>query len=262
MKTKIIDFLGYPLYTGKLGDIKLDNLKVINTINPHSYYCTRTDPEFSAALKDTDLLLPDGVGIIYGANMMGIKAVERISGSDIHLFLLNNLNEQNGKVFYMGSTENTLLRISDRLSLEYPNLTVGYYPPPFKNKFSIAENSKIISVINDFAPDVLFVGMTAPKQEKWVHDHFTDITAKHIVSVGAVFDFYAGTVVRPGRIWIILGLEWFRRFIGEPNRLWKRNFISSPVFLWDVAKSSVKYWLIKWWYRIITYCRIRKNLQF
>lgn len=244
MKTKIANFLGYPLYTGKLEEIQLEKMKVISTINPHSYYVSCIDPEFSNALKAVDLLLPDGVGIIVGANMMGIKDMMRISGSDIHLFLLKYLNNRQGKVFYLGASEITLKRITERLSLEFPDLTVASFNPPFSEKFSDAENRKIIDLINDFAPDVLFVGMTAPKQEKWVHEHCSRIKANHIVSVGAVFDFYGGTVSRPGKIWINLGLEWFRRLIGEPIRLWKRNFISSPVFLWHVAKSTVKQRLI------------------
>ncbi len=94
--------------------------------------------------------------------------------------------------------------------------------------------------INGFKPDILFVGMTAPKQEKWVYVNKEQIEAKVIVSIGAVFDFFAGTVKRSGPIWIKLGLEWLPRLVKEPRRLWKRNFVSTPLFLWDVLKAKIK----------------------
>ena len=240
MSTKVQDFLGYPLFTGKLEDIELENIKVINTINPHSYYCACFDEKFSKAQKSADLLLPDGAGIILGAKLNGISIGGRITGSDIHLLLLKRMNERYGKVFYMGASEDSLRKIKSRLSAEYPNLEMGYYSPSYSKEFDDAENRAIVDTINAFNPDVLFVGMTAPKQEKWVYDHSERLTAKHIASIGAVFDFYAGTVKRPGRIWLALHLEWFRRLIGQPKKLWRRNFISSPFFLWHVVRSGLR----------------------
>jgi N-acetylglucosaminyldiphosphoundecaprenol N-acetyl-beta-D-mannosaminyltransferase len=80
--------------------------------------------------------------------------------------------------------------------------------------------------------------MTAPKQEIWVHQHKASVNANIIASIGAAFDFYAGTVKRPGPFWIKLGLEWFIRLWVEPKRLWKRNFVSTPLFLWDLLKEK------------------------
>jgi N-acetylglucosaminyldiphosphoundecaprenol N-acetyl-beta-D-mannosaminyltransferase len=95
----------------------------------------------------------------------------------------------------------------------------------------------MIAAINAFKPDILFVGMTAPKQEKWVYAHKAQIDARIICSIGAVFDFYAGTVKRPSAFWINLGLEWLPRLLKEPRRLARRNFISTPAFLWDVVRA-------------------------
>jgi N-acetylglucosaminyldiphosphoundecaprenol N-acetyl-beta-D-mannosaminyltransferase len=126
------------------------------------------------------------------------------------------------------------------LSGEYPDLKVNTYSPPYKNEFSREETMAMIGAVNDFAPDVLFVGMTAPKQEKWVHENRHLIKAPIICSIGAVFDFYAGTVKRPGKFWISIGLEWFPRLLREPRRLWRRTFVSTPVFLWYVIKEKMK----------------------
>ena len=98
----------------------------------------------------------------------------------------------------------------------------------------------MINKVNNFNPDVLFVGMTAPKQEKWVYQNKERLNAKIICSIGAVSDFYAGTVQRVNKIWIDLHLEWFRRFLNEPVRLWQRNFISTPLFLLEILLYKLK----------------------
>lgn len=97
----------------------------------------------------------------------------------------------------------------------------------------------MIRVVNDFQPDFLFVGMTAPKQEKWIYEHFDQLNVKTTCAIGAVFDFYAGTVARPHQFWIKLGLEWFIRFLKEPKRLFKRNFVSTPCFLFHIVKTKI-----------------------
>jgi N-acetylglucosaminyldiphosphoundecaprenol N-acetyl-beta-D-mannosaminyltransferase len=90
-----------------------------------------------------------------------------------------------------------------------------------------------------FIPDVLFVGMTAPKQEKWVDANKHRLKVKNIASIGAVFDFYAGNVKRSSPFWISLGLEWLPRFLKEPRRLARRNLISTPTFIADVLKQKM-----------------------
>ena len=102
------------------------------------------------------------------------------------------------------------------------------------------EDSKyMINAVNAFKTDILFVGMTAPKQEKWVEVNKKELSVTVISSIGAVFDFYAGTVKRSGSFWINLGLEWFPRLIKEPKRLWRRNFISTPLFLLSLGKAKL-----------------------
>ena len=125
------------------------------------------------------------------------------------------------------------------MSLEFPEVKVGSFSPPYKAEFSPEESQDMLKKVQEFSPDVLFVGMTAPKQEKWVHNHKNEIQANVICSIGAVFDFYAGTVKRPSVFWINLGLEWLPRLLKEPKRLFKRNFISTPRFLFDLVKWKI-----------------------
>lgn len=107
----------------------------------------------------------------------------------------------------------------------------------------------MIASINAFVLEILFVGMTAPKQEKWVYAHKARIDARIICSIGAVFDFYAGTVKTPHPIWIKMGLEWLVRLMGEPICLYKRTFFSTPHFIFDVYKLKMIQFLDRWTFK-------------
>jgi len=240
MNSQSHHLLGYPIYTSGLGALSLDSVKMINTINPHSYCIAQKDKVFAEALSKGDLLLPDGQGIVLAARLLMKKKIKRITGSDIHDFLLKIAHENKWSVFYLGSSNETLALIKNRLIGEFPGIKFHGFSPPFKSEFTAAENSEILKVINEVKPEILFIGMTAPKQEKWAFACKDQIDARHILSIGAAFDFYAGTVKRPGKVWQKLGLEWLPRLIGEPSRLWKRNFVSTPLFLYYVMRELLK----------------------
>jgi len=92
--------------------------------------------------------------------------------------------------------------------------------------------------VNSVKPDILFVGMTAPKQEKWVYNNIEKLEVNTVCSIGAVFDFYAGNVKRSGQFWISIGLEWLPRFLKEPKRLARRNLVSTPLFILEVLNRK------------------------
>lgn len=207
---------------------------IINTINPHSYCVSKKDEAFREALKSSDVLLPDGVGIVWAARFLKKKKIAKIAGYDIFKYLMEETNKSGGTCFFLGASETTLNLIEKRAKNDYPNIKLYSYSPPFKKVFSENDNKKMTEKVNEYKPDVLFVGMTAPKQEKWVNENKNTLNAKITCSIGAVFDFYAGTVKRPGKFWIKLGLEWFPRFLKEPKRLAERNLISTPLFIIEV----------------------------
>ena len=226
---KTLEVMGYKVFAGPLTQITLsEERQVVNTINPHSYVVAKSDGLFREALHHSDVLLPDGSGIVLAAKVLKHENIRKIAGADLHAHLLQLLEERGGRCFYMGASGETLEKIKARLEREYPNITVGCYSPPYKSEFSTEENAMMLEA------DVLFVGMTAPKQEKWVYANKERINARLICSIGAVFDFYAGTVQRPGAFWIDWHLEWLPRLLQEPRRLWKRNLISTPLFLFDI----------------------------
>lgn len=232
--------LSYSIYTEPISHINFSKKKVVNTINQYSYCIAEEDDQFKIALEESDILLPDGVGITVFHFLLNGKKIKKIAGADIHRYLLEKLNEKKGSCFYLGSSNETLELIRKRLQKEYPDIRSGSFSPPYKASFSIEENSQMIKVVNDLQPDVLFVGMTAPKQEKWVQLHKERLNTTLICSIGAVFDFYAGTIKRPGKFWIYIGLEWFIRLLKEPKRMSKRYLYYGPVFILYMLKEKTK----------------------
>ncbi|UKT62405.1 WecB/TagA/CpsF family glycosyltransferase [Pedobacter mucosus] len=230
--------VGYDLYTKTLNEFVLGKKMVINTINQYSFCMAEQDEEFKKALMNSDVLLPDGDGIVLAERFLTGKKIKKISGADLHAYLLSYLNKTKGKCFYLGSSSSTLDKIKNRLKREYPDLQANFYSPPFTQEFSDTDNEEMINSINEFKPDVLFVGLTAPKQEKWSIDHKQEIDAKLVCGIGAVFDFYAGTVERPSQVWIDMHLEWLGRFIQEPRRLWRRYLYYGPVYLYMIFKKK------------------------
>jgi N-acetylglucosaminyldiphosphoundecaprenol N-acetyl-beta-D-mannosaminyltransferase len=231
--------MGYDNILDNLSLLKFDSKIIVNTINPHSYIVAKKDKKFRKALLSSDFLIPDGSGIMLAAKWIRGKSISKIAGNDLHKHLLEILNSTSGSVFYMGSSEVALQNIQKRLAREFPNIDVSTYSPPYKSELSNEDSKLIIEQINEFSPDVLFVGMTAPKQERWLYKNKDKLNFKVASSVGAVFDFYAGTIVRPSQFWLDLHLEWLLRLLKEPRRLWKRNFISAPLFLFDILLYKI-----------------------
>jgi len=133
-----------------------------------------------------------------------------------------------------------LREIVEKMSVDYPKIEVGVYSPPFKPEFGEEDNAKMVEAVNAFKPDVLWVGMTAPKQEKWIYQNREKLDVYFIGAIGAVFDFYIGRIKRSHPVFLKLGLEWLPRLLQEPGRLWGRNFVSNPMFLYRVIAQMIK----------------------
>lgn len=242
----MIDFLStvplkdYSIFSGTLNQIGFAQKILINTINQYSFCIAEQDAKFKNALQRSDVLLPDGEAIVAAVHRLTGQKIKKIAGADIHLHLLHQLEQKKGSCFYLGSTEDTLLKIRARMAIEFPNVKVGTFSPPYQTEFTHDHKSKKVEAVNAFRPDVLFVGMTAPKQEKWAYSHKDYLDTKIICSIGAVFDFYAGTVERPNPFWINLRLEWFIRLVKEPRRMWKRYLYYGPVFVGLILREKVR----------------------
>ena len=273
-RLKDLDILGSKAELASLPEGKL----LINTINAHSYNTARKDKLFAEALMNGDVLIPDGVSIVKACRGIKAKSQpkERIAGWDLFELEMNKLEQlgicneefgvdnsslnnsqsasadnsklktQNSKfrerpltVMFMGSSQRVLDLIVKRAAEVYPHLKVVTYSPPYKPEFSDEDNKAIIDAINAANPDLLWIGMTAPKQEKWTYSHWKELNIHcHVGTIGAVFDFFAGTVERAPMWWQRHGLEWLYRLLKEPKRMWRRYIIGNALFLWNMLKEK------------------------
>lgn len=216
---------------------------LINTLNAHSYNTARKDSLFSEALLNGDVLIPDGASIVKAVKWLRDETIERTAGWDLFIHEMNAA-ETHGraslpyKVFFLGSSESVLTKIKEKAEVEYPHLEIYTYSPPYKPEFSEEENREMIAAVNRAQPDLLWIGMTAPKQEKWAYTHLHELEVKgHIGTIGAVFDFYAGTKERAPLWWQEHSLEWLYRLIKEPRRMWKRYVIGNTKFIFYIFRE-------------------------
>lgn len=223
---------------------------LINTINAHSYNVAQKDDAFAEALQRGDYLIPDGASIVKAYKWLRANSQpkERVAGWDLFSFEMNALERESEKltdqsktlkVMFLGSSEKVLALIRERAAIDYPHLAVVTYSPPYKPEFSEGENRAMIQAINEANPDLLWIGMTAPKQEKWTYQHWKDLEIHcHVGTIGAVFDFYAGTMKRAPLWWQMHSLEWLYRLLSEPKRMWRRYVIGNPLFLWNILHEK------------------------
>ena len=215
---------------------------LIDTINAHSFVVAQKDDAFSEALLQADALLPDGISIVKACRWLRMQNApdEKIAGADLFAYEMGKLEETGGTCFFLGSSPETLALIEKKAAEVYPHIRVITYSPPYKPDFTSEDSRAMVNAVNAADPDLLWVGMTAPKQEKWLHDHWDELDIRcHAGAIGAVFDFFAGTVDRAPQKWIDLGLEWLYRLIKEPRRTWRRYLINNPVFLWLILKEKL-----------------------
>ena len=214
--------------------------KLINTINAFSYNNARKDKSFAEALTNGDYLVPDGESIVMACKWLNAKSKpsERIAGWDLFILEMDKLNQTLGKCMFMGSSEKVLALIKEQAAKQYPNIEIVTYSPPYKKEFSDEDNQAIIDAINGNKPDLLWIGMTAPKKEKWVYEHWDKLNIEcHVGTIGAVFDFFAGTAKRAPEWFQRHCLEWLYRLIIEPRRMWRRYLIGNTKFLWYMLQE-------------------------
>jgi len=227
-----IKCMQYHITAQELSEMTISDKQVIDTLNAYSFVVAESNPQFKHALQQSDILVADGFPVVMAVRLLTEKRIQKIAGADLFAHFMSKLNQIAGKVFFLGSSDETLAKIKSKVAIDYPNVKVAIYSPPFKPEFNDQDSATMIEKVNKEQPDVLFVGMTAPKQEVWVELHKELLDAKVLCQIGAVFDFYAGNVRRAPAWMIKMKLEWFYRLIKEPRRMWKRYLVYSPLFFW------------------------------
>lgn len=216
----------------------------ITITNPHAVRTCTLDPHFRQITARSGLTLPDGAGIVLAANIFRYRNHGRVTGPTLMLKACDWGRMHNYRHFFYGGAEGVAKTLATRLGEKYPGLQVaGTYCPPFR-QLTRQEDEDIIAMINQTHPDIVWVGLGAPKQEKWAREHLGRINATVMIGVGAAFDFHSGNV-KWAPAWIRnIGAEWAWRLVLEPRRMWRRN-IDSIVFLLQVILRRLRLALVR-----------------
>lgn len=188
------------------------------------------DAGYARMVNRADLVTPDGMPMLWMKKLRGAKNVSQVRGVNLMTRLFTAAEKNGFSVGFYGGCRDTLERVSERLKKEFPRLQISYlHSPPFR-PLTVGEEKQTIGEINAARPDILFVGLGCPKQERWMARHTGQLPAV-LVGVGAAFDFYAGNVREAPEFMRRVGLEWLFRLTQEPRRLWKRYLIQNPRFV-------------------------------
>jgi N-acetylglucosaminyldiphosphoundecaprenol N-acetyl-beta-D-mannosaminyltransferase len=214
----------------------------------HDYVCitgvhgvmeSQRDPRLKQIHNDAGLVTPDGMPMVWINRLRGNGHVSRVYGPDLMLEVCARSLETGWKHFFYGGAPGVAEKLAAKLKERFPGLCVaGTCCPPFR-AMTPEEDRAAVEQINASGADIVWVGLSTPKQEYWMSDHIGRISAPVIVGVGAAFDFHAGLKSQAPRWMQRCGLEWFYRLCTEPKRLWKRYLVNNPLFLWNFALQTL-----------------------
>jgi N-acetylglucosaminyldiphosphoundecaprenol N-acetyl-beta-D-mannosaminyltransferase len=201
----------------------------------HGIMESRRDEGLARVHNAAGLVTPDGMPLVWLSRWKGFRHVERVYGPDLMLALCDRSLASGYRHFFYGGRDEVVRRLIERLGRRFPGLRVaGSYAPPFRS-LSPEEDARVVRLINDADPDIVWVGLSTPKQERWMAEHRGRLAAPALIGVGAAFDFHAGVKRQAPRWMQRSGLEWLFRLLSEPRRLWRRYLINNPAFVAGVV---------------------------
>lgn len=192
--------------------------------------CQR-DPALRRILNESGLTTPDGMPLVWLNRLQGFRHARRVYGPDLMLALCQRSPERGYRHFLYGGNAGVAEELAARLRGLFPGLQiVGTFTPPFR-PLTPDEDARVVRTINDAAPDVVWVGLSSPKQDRWMAAHVGRLRAPVLIGVGAAFDFHSGRKKQAPRWMMGAGLEWLFRLAQEPRRLWRRYLLYNPLFV-------------------------------
>jgi N-acetylglucosaminyldiphosphoundecaprenol N-acetyl-beta-D-mannosaminyltransferase len=205
----------------------------------HGVMESQRDERLRAIHNAAGMVTPDGMPLVWLSRMRGFKYVERVYGPDLLLACCERSVTTGYRHYFYGGGAGVPERLMERLQSRFPGLQIaGGYSPPFR-ALSAEEDADVVRRINAARPDVVWVGLSTPKQERWMSEHRDRLTAPVFVGVGAAFDFHAGLKRQAPRWMQRSGLEWLFRLWTEPRRLWRRYLRNNPLFIWHIVLQSL-----------------------
>lgn len=205
--------------------------------------CAR-DPELRAQVNRAGLVTPDGMPLVWLSRRAGHTHVGRVYGPDLMLALCERSAQEGYRQFFYGGSPGVAEQLAQQMAARFPGLPVaGIGAPPFRD-LTPEERAAEVAMLNRSGADLLWVGLGAPRQERWMATRRPDLNIPVLIGVGAAFDFHTGRVPQAPRWMMRAGLEWLYRLAREPRRLWRRYLINNPWFIYSVFLQQVG--LRKW----------------
>lgn len=226
--------------------LKEDGLKKIYTPNTEIVMIAKDDDKLKKLLNSGDLIIPDGIGLIYGSKIRKKPLKERVTGFDLSVEILKIANEKSYSLYLLGGKDGVAKTACQNIKKDYPNIRIaGYHHGYFKGVHTgdraSDEELNIVKDINKSKADILFVGLGFPKQEAWINAYKSGLdTVKVAIGNGGTMDILSGNAKRAPEIYQKLGLEWFYRLIKEPSRI-KRQILLPKFMLYTIfSKDSIQ----------------------
>jgi N-acetylglucosaminyldiphosphoundecaprenol N-acetyl-beta-D-mannosaminyltransferase len=239
--------IGVPIATMQIPDViakmeewiaSRDRTHYICVTNVHVVMEGRRDPSFLEVLNAADLCIPDGMPLVWIGRIRGHELCRQVRGTDLLLDFCRATAGTGYNHCFLGGRPGVGSKLAIELQRRYPGVRVtGMFSPPFRN-LTKQEDDEIIEQINRAAPDVLWVGLGCPKQERWMRDHQDKLRVPVILGVGQAFDILSGEAPQAPRWMQENGLEWFFRLCREPRRLWRRYLIYNTAFIFTLLLES------------------------
>lgn len=227
--------------------LKGDSTKKIYTPNTEIVMTAKDDEDLRSLLNRGDMIIPDGIGLIYGSKIQGKPLKERVTGFDTSIELLKIADENSYSLYLLGGKDGISSEAAKNIGERYPSIKIagfhhGYFSGSHMGIKDSEEEFKIIEEINDKKPDILFVGLGFPKQEIWIDSNVHKLNAKVIIGNGGVMDILSGNAKRAPEIYQRLGLEWLYRLIQEPSRIKRQLVLPKFMLMMVFNKGAVKEW--------------------
>jgi N-acetylglucosaminyldiphosphoundecaprenol N-acetyl-beta-D-mannosaminyltransferase len=223
------------------GFIKESGPHQICTPNVDFIVQAQNDSEFFRILNQASLSVPDGMGVVYASRFLGTPIKENVKGRILVVHLCRQAAQLGHSVFFLGGAPGVADQAAQILSHQFPGLKItGTHSPSFRIMEDEEENNRVLEKLNRCHPDILFVGMGAPKQDKWISQNLSKTSIPVALGIGGTFDIISGRIKESPRWMTNVGLEWLFRLTREPGRLWKRYLVQDPTFFWKVVVQKFR----------------------
>jgi N-acetylglucosaminyldiphosphoundecaprenol N-acetyl-beta-D-mannosaminyltransferase len=220
--------------------IETDARQYVCVRDVHGIIASQNDPELLQIHRNAGLVTPDGMPLVWCGRLVGANWMQRVYGPDLMVEVCRVSESAGWRHFLYGAGEGVAEELATNLRRRFPKLQiVGTYSPPFRD-LTEEEVQGIVEMIDSTRPDIVWVGLSTPKQERWMSRFRELVDAPVLIGVGAAFDMHAGRVPQAPRWMQRSGLEWLFRLYTEPKRLWRRYFVSIPSFMMRIVVRPPK----------------------